>query len=1146
MKLFKKLFSGTKPSFPASTVTAIEAAQKAAQSLAERNVSPEVLGQISPGFSRHVNYPGPGEGFPAGVIGRHLLEGHEDKIKKIANGIGLPKDKFDRYILPVIANFADYVQFLPASNGYHHSGPGGLLAHSLEVSALAVNTAQSTSFDHGGNPAKRTKRRERWYAASTFAGLLHDAGKPLTDVLVHDNEHTVFWSGTNNIHEWALENGVDLYFTTFNKGRGEKHKALSATLVERLIPIETRNWLVEGGHDLYHAMVEAINGLESKSILTGIVIKADSTSVELDLQKYNGDASGLAATGVLSSNVPGKFSQAARYLVDQGTWAANAPGARVWSTTQGIFIAWKSAVAEVVDYFDANRIKGTPRGPESLGGALLDYGVIEPNADGEIYWDVAPDILANPELGKVIRLKCVKIANFQTLYPFEVPPKPVAVVIGPEGNGVRYDPADGGVGISMTPAQGDASVSAPVGAMFSLDAPAPIFSAGPEATDKPVSSKPEAAVQAPAQSEPLKVSVTSPAKPTAKQNGPKGPRQKTASELGISLQAATPPSSGIEIGTSTDQAKDSGPSALEAISARISQQVEPGSGSGASKGAGHAEPAGRKSKKRKAKNAQQNGSTSNAKEPVPTAIPEVISAQPPVAEFANLSSISLDVFSDAQPEPMAPEGEWEDPFASVPRSMPEQVRSTEPPAQVAVEDVSKPLMPAPSVSPADEPEQALASGGDDDWLLDFDPEILAQAGLPRPAYVERQESRESAKKAEGQASADKQERIHIPSEFMFEDEPEIDGSNIVNVPSASPTGFAPPPASIQLQVRESAAPAEDAGLYEVDLSQFDLPAFADGVVSGAIHPIEPSSPPETTFHTSEKNVSSPAGPGREVPDRAESPAPRKGGNGYRPASGGGATPGISIGGSSSSEGQYKPEITFSQPTEQGSAAISIGPVARKGRESKPAPSSPPVLAVTKASSGRLRSISTPEEVRQAEEFLALSPELAEKLKHYVANLEDVQVVNWRPLFLFHSDGFTVEDIDQLDRKLWLWNDFQNDSTRIITCNRREGLIAAPYLAQILNYLSNGGFDITNYFPSSELSLLTLEQVAADVLQECTQFVQQGDSRIYTVRPRFLDKIAFKMDLTQQDLRRALIETHEVSKQRENLLIKVLSKGTVDE
>lgn len=1188
VNLFKKLFGGSKSGGAANQAQVIRVDTDYVTDRYKNFVSPELKKHLLPGDDPLGRYPSLDLGVPTLAPGRELLFGHQDKIKKIANGIGLPPDKFKRLILPVIENYADFVHFLPASNGYHHSGFSGLISHSLEVATLAVNTAQSTSFDHGGNPSKRTMRRERWYAASVIAALMHDAGKPLTDMLVHDVNHTKFWPGTNSIPEWGAETGVDRYILSWVKGRGEKHKNLSTTLVERIVPLETRNWLIEGGADLYHAMVEAISGIDTKSVLTGIIIKADSTSVEMDLQNYGGDASGVAGTGALSSNISGKFCQAARYLVDQGTWTANAHGSRIWVTPQGIFLAWKSAISEVIDYFDSNKIKGTPRGPESLGGALIDSGIFEPNAEGELYWEVAPDALANPEAGKLIRLKCVKVANYQTLYPFEVPPKPVAVLIGPEGNCTRYDPADGGVGISLAPAQGDAQNSAPVGAMFSLDTPAPIFPAQaqapvsmaqPDALSKPGATPQPATISGPslAESKPAAPKPASPAKPGAK----KGPVQKTAADLGITLKVggAAPATPAIVIGGGSQPAggAEAG-SALAAMAERV------GKGGGKPAAATPAVP----QDKQQAKSGQKKSEKPQAQaaESSPTATPAPAQQEPAIHqapviqdEFSGLLAVSLDALSDAEPAPSPVQGEWEDPFAGAVDSG-ASVAAAEPQlAEISPHAVSeeeeegyvpdlpvRPVISTPApVTPetsfaiepvADEPVAFKVDTGEDaDWLKDFDPELLAQAGLPKPAFVEKSERREAAKKAVDNGAPPAQEKIHIPSEFIFDDEPDIDFKAFADVPSSSPTGFSPPPASIEIQVREESIEPDGAGLTEIDLSQFDLPVFADGVVSGEVASLPEVKTQQPARERAPSNDAAPAhalgaSPVSEPAAPVENKLPTEviDGRARRRAMHRDALEGIGIrvGQPGPAEESVKPAITFVTPEPKGNeGAIHIGIPPRRGR-AKQLATKEEVMAIIKKGPGRLRSRLTPEEAAEVEAFLALTPELTNKLWFYVANSSSIGVQNWRPVLHLDAEGFTAEDVPVLEQKMWLWNDFLSESGSIVWNNNTGGVVVSPYIAEIICHLSDGEFDISTFYPQSTLDIVALEEVARIAIQDCPVVQQVGDYKLYSMRRGYLAETAVRLEISEQDLRRALIATQDVAKQRNNLVIKVFSKGNDSE
>jgi hypothetical protein len=1210
---------------PAATSAAQLAAVAAEESPYDKFLSDELKRTIVPGDELMLKYPSLQGGLWAATTGSDLLRFHKDKINKIANGIGLPPDKFKLYIEPVIYNFADFVHMLPASRAHHHAGPSGLLTHCLEVATLAVNTAQSTSFDHGGNPSKRTLRRERWYAASVFAALLHDAGKPLTDLIVHDDTQTNIWPGTNTITQWAAEAGIVRFHITWNQGRGEKHKALSTTLIERLIPIETRNWLVEGGQDLYHAMVDAISGADTKSTLTGIVIKSDSSSVEMDLRDHNGDASGLAGVGALAVNVPNKFTQAARYLVESGAWTANGQGSRIWTTTQGVFLVWKGAVDDVISYFDQNKVKGTPRGPDSLGNVLLDFGLFEANPDGDLYWVVAPDALANPETGKVIRLKCVKLASHQTLYPFDVPPQPIGIVLGEEGSEVRYDPVDGGLGVALDANVAPAADGAPVGPMFSLDTPAKGPSSPAPAQVAAPAAVPAGGIQLGAQApaagaEPRKANAAS--RPAGgKQGEPKGPRQKSAVELGISLQTLpTKPESAIHIGSTPEGSGASdGLSAVNAIKARLAGPAAGGSSPAIQVGkeggkknqsqGGSQKPAAQAERSKKAAPGANSPATAQSKPvavPAPEKAASPVPPAPPIAAaaltpdlgdaFANLSHITLEDMAPASDAEAVPEGDWPDPFAPAENHAAEELQAFTSEREIGLdgeEDFDQPViadvslgsgsageepsaapmfaieeadlaphveapslavsaLPVASVPSASASPEVQASAGDDDlWLNDFDAEILAQTGLPQPTFVAREKAKETA--APPARKDDGQPKIHIPSEFMsefqFSDEPEIGFKEFKDIPAASPSGYVAPPASIEIRVRESAATADELNLVGIDLSEFDMPEISAGVVKGEVGQVlVQSDQPE---HQEEPFVL-PAPESQPLPAPVEPAVQEKSKKLLNQAS---VRPrrlpaaeldakGIVLSAQPAPKGPSpKVEIARAE-VQRSSPAITLGPKPRRPKKDAAVQEKADVIAIRTMGPGRLRSKLSEAEAAEAEAFLGRFPELGEKLYFYAANcIKEVVVVNWRPLLQFHEDGFTEADVPLLERAMWLWEDFASESGAAV---RPKGVIVSPYVTELICHLSGGAFDITKFYPPSQLDIVKLKQLAEMAIADCTSYKVQGDHVIYTLTPNFIKKTAVRFDISEHDLQRALISTHDVSKQRNNLLVQMYSKDAPHE
>lgn len=127
-----------------------------------KSLTPDLLKMLEKGDEDALRYPPYIRGFPAFISGSVLLDYHKDKVGLIASGIGLPPKQFNQLILPVLNSYADFVHLVPASQNHHHRAWGGLLAHGLEVALMALNSCQTTSFDHGRVPQDRTRRKERW------------------------------------------------------------------------------------------------------------------------------------------------------------------------------------------------------------------------------------------------------------------------------------------------------------------------------------------------------------------------------------------------------------------------------------------------------------------------------------------------------------------------------------------------------------------------------------------------------------------------------------------------------------------------------------------------------------------------------------------------------------------------------------------------------------------------------------------------------------------------------------------------------------------------------------------------------------------------------------------------------------------------
>lgn len=495
---------------------------------AERLIPPELRPYLENHNWRNLRYPPYQEGYPGKVTGEWLMRHYQGKlIDRIAGSIGLPKDEYQRYVEPILINFAELAHLLPASENHHHAGPGGLLRHSLEVANLTLDGCLTTAFDTAETPARRSTRRWRWNVAGVAAALLHDAGKALTDLRATDFEGKLEWNpGRETLHQWAGRHKLDRYFLHWNAQRHEKHIQVSVALAHKLIPDETVAWLMEGGRDIYGALFDAIAGNRNPAPLTELVHRSDSASVRRDLLKGPSHARG-GDTGVPVIRL---VSDAMLRLLSTGRWTVNVPGSRVWVATDGVYIAWHSAAEEIVSLLVKDGIVAIPRSPETLLAILADHGLAQRRDDGDLYWLVTPQALCRN--GKGPALRCLKLSSADVLFPHVPVPPPTSILLGKEGEQVELIAPN-----ETSPFDREKPVSAPTAVPAQEPAAA---KPQPPRRPEPAPEAEQSGISVPRPTEPSIPSMPAPAAAEVPSNVPPAPQPSKATVLPAEV---TPPAS---------------------------------------------------------------------------------------------------------------------------------------------------------------------------------------------------------------------------------------------------------------------------------------------------------------------------------------------------------------------------------------------------------------------------------------------------------------------------------------------------------------------------------------------------------------------------------------------------------------------------
>lgn len=321
-------------------------------------------------------YPPFARGFPV-VPAQRLLDDQQELLGRIRIGFDLTDKEYDRLVKPVLENLTKHAHLLPASEHHHHRGAGGLLRHSLEVAYFAMRSSEGVIFVHGATPGETDKAEPRWRMAAFLTGLLHDSGKPLTDLSVVDKSGMHEWNpwSSQTIVDWADEKRLDRYFLRWRKGRHRRHEGMASFAMTYLIPNELATYLNESDPNILRSVWEAVTGYSVSTPLSKLMLRADSASVEQDLREQHIDLEDSSAVGVA---VERYIVSAMRVLVSQEDWKANKPSSVLWiADDKTAYIDWRRAAKDVTRALKKDNVPGIPQEADTLAEILLDRGLVE-------------------------------------------------------------------------------------------------------------------------------------------------------------------------------------------------------------------------------------------------------------------------------------------------------------------------------------------------------------------------------------------------------------------------------------------------------------------------------------------------------------------------------------------------------------------------------------------------------------------------------------------------------------------------------------------------------------------------------------------------------------------------------------------------
>jgi integrating conjugative element relaxase (TIGR03760 family) len=360
-------------------------------------------------------------------------------LNTIRSKSALTHSNFDNDCLPVLHQVMELVQLFPASESHHHANPGGLLVHGLETLSHALSIRQGVLLPQGAQPEDIQKHQHRWTYAIFLGALLHDIGKPLSDLNIKAfaGRRAFDWHPiTGNL----LQCGASGYRLQFRESREySDHQSLAVTLMQRLVPQHAMQWLAaEPG--VLKSLLDYLSGnagevpklpqpvksanagaqhLGASNPIAQLVSRADQESVRHNLATGSRQRFAAARSIPLIERLMGALRE---MLVEGGVLPLNRKGAVGWVFEGEVWFVSKRLVDEIRAYLlSSNRGSGFPSADRNdrLFDTLQEFGAVISNPmTHRAIWSVR--IEQNDgwsESFTVLRFPLAKLFESESLYP---------------------------------------------------------------------------------------------------------------------------------------------------------------------------------------------------------------------------------------------------------------------------------------------------------------------------------------------------------------------------------------------------------------------------------------------------------------------------------------------------------------------------------------------------------------------------------------------------------------------------------------------------------------------------------------------------------------------------------------------------------
>ncbi|PLA73983.1 hypothetical protein CYQ88_08440 [Hydrogenovibrio sp. SC-1] len=303
-----------------------------------------------------------------------LLEPYNDELNEIYELTGLSRKFFDHLYMVPIQQYAEVIQLLPASEAHHHSQPGGMLQHTIEIILNALRLRRGQILPPGVIPEEVEQRKDLWTYVVFLCALFHDVGKVISDVNQVDPKGK----------KWNLlskSSPPERYEIRFNPKRKHKfHEKLPAFVLFKFVAPSAIEWIMKDDEAFYALINFMIGDHAEAGVVSDLIQKSDQASVVGNL---GGDISKVTAKQA-QRPLSERILRTIQTLVAEDRVPVNRRGAACYIDGDFAYFVVKRLLDDVKERMRQDG-QSVPDRNDRLMDELQQFEVIEANADKAIW-----------------------------------------------------------------------------------------------------------------------------------------------------------------------------------------------------------------------------------------------------------------------------------------------------------------------------------------------------------------------------------------------------------------------------------------------------------------------------------------------------------------------------------------------------------------------------------------------------------------------------------------------------------------------------------------------------------------------------------------------------------------------------------------